>query len=78
MSDTTDDQQSHDDRLTTLQAVVDRVGAWQGGAPEGTVAAELRAGIAEAGLTVSDDEVARLADAIQDEHGRVSVAEALG
>jgi hypothetical protein len=77
MSDTTDDQQTHDDRTTALQAVVDRVGSWQDGATEGTVAAELREGIAEAGLTASDDEVARLADAIQGQHGRVSVAETL-
>lgn len=66
------------DRTEALQAVVDRVGSWQDGATEGTVAQELRDGFAEAGLTVSEDEVSRLADAIQDEHGRVSVAETLG
>jgi hypothetical protein len=66
-----------DERIQAIQAVVDRVSSYQDGAPEGTVARELREGFGEAGVEVSDDEVGRLADAIEDEHGAVSAAEVL-
>ena len=38
------------DQLEAIQVVVDRVTSWQDGAPEGTVAQELRDGFAEAGV----------------------------
>ena len=38
------------EELEAIQAVVDRVSSYQDGAPEGTVARELRDGLAEAGL----------------------------
>lgn len=67
-----------DERLEAIQAVVDRVTSWQDGAPEGTVADELRRGAGEVGVDMSDDEVRRLADEIEDRHGAVSAAEVLG
>ena len=66
-----------DEKNEAIQAVVDRVTSWQDGATEGTVEQELRNGFGEAGVDVSDDDVSRLADAIQDEHGTVDAAEVL-
>ena len=65
------------DRLEAVQAVGDRVSSWQDGAPEGTVAGELRKGFAEAGVEVSEGQVTQLADAIEDRHGAVSAADVL-
>lgn len=66
-----------DEKIEAIQAVVDRVSSWQDGAPEDTVEGELRDGFAEAGVDVPDDDVRRLADAIQGEHGAVSAQEVL-
>ena len=66
------------EEMEAVQAVVDRVTSWQDGATEGTVAEELRRGFEEAGVEVSADEVAKLADAIEDEHGAVDAAAVLG
>ncbi len=63
--------------LEAIQLVVDRVSSWQDGATEGTVAEELRKGFDEAGVEVEPDEVDKLADAIQNEHGDVEVADVL-
>jgi hypothetical protein len=60
-----------------IQAVVDRVTSWQDGATEGTVADELRKGFAEAGVDVADDDLTRLADAIESRHGAVSAQDVL-
>ncbi|WP_182523337.1 hypothetical protein [Nocardioides dongkuii] len=65
------------EKLEAVQAVVDRVTSWQDGATEGTVASELRKGASEVGVDLSDDEIAKLADAIEDKHGAVSAAEVL-
>ena len=65
------------EKMEAIQAVVDRVSSWQDGATEGTVEQELRDGFGEAGVDVSDDELRRLADAIQDEHGTVSASQVL-
>ena len=67
-----------DERTEAIQAVVDRVTSYQDGAPEGTVERELREGFAEAGVDVTDEQTTRLADAIEAEHGAVSVADVLG
>jgi hypothetical protein len=67
-----------DERLEAIQAVVDRVTSWQDGATEGTVADELRRGADEVGVELSEDEVTRLADVIEDRHAAVSAAEVLG
>lgn len=66
-----------DEKLEAVQAVVDRVTSWQDGAPEGTVAEELRKGFGEAGVDVPEEDVTKLADAIESEHGAVSAAEVL-
>lgn len=59
------------ERFEAIQAVVDRVTSWQDGATEGTVADELRRGADEVGVELTEDEVRRLADAIEDEHAAV-------
>jgi hypothetical protein len=66
------------EELEAIQAVVDRVTSWQDGAPEGTVERELRDGFSEAGVDVPDDEVSKLAEAIEAEHGAVRAADVLG
>lgn len=60
-----------------IQAVVDRINSYQETATEGTVEKELREGLSEAGLEVSDDDVARLVQAIEGADGRVSVDDVL-
>ena len=60
--------------LEAIQVIVDRVSAYQDGAPEGTVANELTKGLTEAGLDLGDDEIASLAGAIEDQHGTVDAA----
>ena len=67
-----------DDKMEAIQAVVDRVAAYQDGAPEKTVATELRSGLSEAGVDVADDDVEKLAAAIESEHGSISAADILG
>ena len=67
-----------DDQLTAIQDVVDRVANYQDGAPEGTVAEELRKGLGEAGVTLEDDQVDRLAQAIDGADGDVSASDVLG
>lgn len=65
-------------QLEAIQNVVDRVGAYQDGAPEGTVENELRSGLTEAGVQVADADVVTLANAIESADGDVSAAEVLG
>ena len=60
-----------------VQAVVDRVSSYQDGAPEGTVESELRAGLEEVGVELSDAETTRLAEAIEAQRGPVSAQEVL-
>lgn len=67
-----------ENRFEAIQAVVDRVTSWQDGATEGTVAEELRRGADEVGVDLTDHEVRRLADAIEDEHSTVHASEVLG
>jgi len=66
------------DEIEAVQVVVDRVSSYQDGAPEGTVEDELRTGLSEAGVEISDDDVTRLADAIEAEHGSVDAVSVLG
>jgi hypothetical protein len=66
------------EELEAIQAVVDRVTSWQDGAPEGTVEQELRDGFSQAGVDVPDQDVVKVANAIQDEHGAVRAADVLG
>ena len=67
-----------DEKTEAIQAVVDRVTSYQDGAEERVVEAELRAGFPEAGVEVSDDDVRRLADAIDKTDEPVSAAEVIG
>lgn len=64
--------------LEAIQAVVDRVAAYQDGATERTVEAELREGFDEAGVEVAPDDVDALASAINEESGDVSAAAVIG
>ena len=66
------------DELEAIQVVVDRITSWQDGATEGTVDAELRKGLDEAGVDLDEDEITTLASAIEDEHGTIDAAEGLG
>lgn len=63
--------------LEAIQVVVDRVSSWQDGAPEETIVEELRKGFDEVAVEVEPDDVAKLADAIQNETGDIDVAEVL-
>jgi hypothetical protein len=65
------------EKYEAIQAVVDRVTSWQDGATEGTVADELRKGFAETGVDVPDDDVTKLADAIESRHGAVDAKDVL-
>jgi hypothetical protein len=62
------------DQLDALQFVVNRVGAYQDGAPEGTVETELRKGLKEADLSLDDAHVTALAEAIESADGTVDAA----
>jgi len=67
-----------DEEKEAVQLVVDRVAAYQDGAPESTVEAELRSGLEETGVSLDDEDVVKLASAIESQHGSVSVASVLG
>ena len=62
------------DKAAAVQNVVDRVGSYQDGAPEGTVEKELRSGLAEAGVELDDSDVTTLTEAIEKQDGEVDVA----
>ena len=64
--------------LEAIQGVVDRVSSYQDGAPEGTVERELRKALDETDVELSDDEIVKLASAIEDEHGAIDAASVLG
>ena len=64
--------------LEAIQLVVDRVSSWQDGATEETIVEELRKGFDEVAIEVEPDDVAKLADAIQNETGDVNAGEVLG
>ena len=64
--------------LEAIQSVVDRVSSYQDGAPEGTVESELRKALDETDVELSDDEIVKLASAIEDEHGAIDAASVLG
>ena len=70
---------THDSaQLEAIQGVVDRVSSYQDGATEGTVESELRKAFDEAGVELADDDVVKLASAIEDEHGSVDATSVLG
>jgi hypothetical protein len=65
------------DTLEAVRNVVDRVTSYQDGAPEGTVEAELRSGLDEAGVQLEDAQVQALAQAIDDDPAHVDVERVL-
>lgn len=65
------------DKLEVVQGVVDRVSAYQDGAPEGTVERELLAGLEEAGVSLEKNDVRTLVSAIEDSPDKVNAAELL-
>ncbi|RYP82271.1 hypothetical protein EKO23_22180 [Nocardioides guangzhouensis] len=61
------------EELVVLQAVVDRVGAYQETAEDRVIVDELREGVVEAGIDVPDERLHLLAEAIEREGGPVRV-----
>lgn len=70
-------EQNANEKNEAVQIIVDRVSSWQDGATEGTVAEELRKGADEVGITLTDDEITKLADAIESRHGVVDAKSVL-
>ncbi|WP_139978300.1 hypothetical protein [Nocardioides litoris] len=66
-----------DDQLTAVQAVIDRVSSWQDGATEGTLESEVRKGLDEVGLTLDDDQVAKVVAALEADKGEADARAAL-
>ncbi len=65
-------------QFEAIQAVVDRVSSYQDGATETTVEQELRKGFDEVAVEVEPADVAKLAEAINEQNGDVSAQEVLG
>lgn len=65
-------------RHEAVQAVVDRVTAWQQGAPDGTVLEEVRKGLAEVEVDLDEATVNRIAEAIEADDGPVDASQLLG
>lgn len=61
-------------KAEAVQAVVDRVSAWQHGATDSTVLDELRKGLAEVGVELDESAVESLAEAIEADSGPVDAA----
>ena len=57
-----------------VQAVVDRVAAWQHGATDGTVHEEIRKGLDEVGVSLETGQVDAIAEAIEADDGPVDAA----
>lgn len=66
-----------DERTEAVQAVVDRVTSYQDSATESTVETSLREAFAETDVDVTDDELARLVQAIEKADEPVDVAAVL-
>lgn len=65
------------EQIEAVQGVIDRVSAYQDGAPEGTVEEELRKGFDEIAVEVDAGDVTKIAEAIEEDAGDVSAAELL-
>ncbi|MCD9198013.1 hypothetical protein [Aeromicrobium wangtongii] len=66
------------DQIEAIQNVVNHVSAYQDGAELDFVRAELRRGFDEVAVEVDPDDVTKLATAIYEDNGDVSVTEVLG
>jgi hypothetical protein len=65
------------DKVTAIQAVVDRVSSWQETATEGTIDTELRKGLDEVGVELTDRQIGVLVAAIESDAGEADAGEAL-
>ncbi|MDO9456028.1 hypothetical protein [Nocardioides sp.] len=65
------------DKITAVQAVVDRVSSYQDTSTEGTLESELRKGLDEAGVDLTDDQVTALVDAIEEHAGEADAGTVL-
>ena len=65
------------DKLEAVQNVIDRVSSYQDSATDSTVEKELREGLAEAGVSLDDEQVKALASAIEDGPGEARAADLL-
>lgn len=66
-----------DEQIQAVQGVVDRVSAYQDGAPEGTVETELRKGLTEAGVELDEAHVTALAEKIEADPGNAQASDVL-
>lgn len=66
------------EKIEAVQNVVERVSSYQEGAEEGQVERELRSGLDEAGVTLEDDQITALANAIESDPASVDAATVLG
>lgn len=66
------------DQIEAIQTVVNHVSAYQDGAELTFVHEELRRGFDEVAVEVDPEDVTKLAEAIHDDNGDVSVVEVLG
>ncbi|MFL6157741.1 MAG: hypothetical protein ACJ72D_16725 [Marmoricola sp.] len=74
MTESDENTTADDARTEAVQAVVDRVVAWQHGATDGVVHDELRSGLDEAGVSLDDSEFEQLASAIESADGPVDAS----
>ncbi|WP_148612688.1 hypothetical protein [Nocardioides rubriscoriae] len=65
------------DQVTAIQAVLDRVSSYQETAEEGTLDAELRKGLDEAGIRLTDHQIGALVAAIEADAGEADAEDAL-
>ncbi|MCL3837237.1 hypothetical protein [Aeromicrobium duanguangcaii] len=65
------------EKLELIQTVVNHVGAYQDGAPAGTIGEELRRGLGKVELTLDDAHIDALARAMDDADGTIDVAAVL-
>jgi len=62
----TQDSQAEDAKVESVQDVTDRVRSYHEGAPAETVRGELESALGQAGLSLPDDQVGRIAQSISD------------
>lgn len=65
------------DQIEAVQNVIDRVSAYQDGAPEATVERELRRGLEVAGIGLDDSQIGTLTSAIEKSPGEVQASDIL-
>lgn len=66
------------DKITAVQAVLDRVSSWQDGATEGTLEDEVRKGLDEVGVSLEESQIDALVAALEADKGEADASEVLG